>query len=179
MSRYLSISLLCFSALMLMACGSKPSPHGSTSATVAPTIAATTQSSSASNAASGAAAGAAAAAALNGKFCSDWKQGSAKTPPLGGASAAPVAAPPADLKASTETTAAFMKALADQAPAEVKPDFLVLSKFWVDYAALMARNNYDFMRLATDPDFEKVTSGSASMEKAQTNIQAWVAKSCG
>ena len=34
------------------------------------------------------------------------------------------------------------------------------------------------MRLATDADFEKVMSASGNMEKANTNIQAWMAKNC-
>lgn len=174
MSRLLVFAVL--ASVLFAACGDEESA-APTAATATVTAASASASPASSSSAQGAAAGAAAAAALHGKFCGDWKQSSAKTPPVGGTGAAPVS-PGADMKTSVETTAAFMKTLADQAPSEVRADFQVLSKFWGDYAALMARNNYDFMRLAMDPDLEKVMTGSEDLDKATGNIEAWVKKNC-
>ena len=125
------------------------------------------------------AAGAAAASSL--KFCSDWKQGSAKVSTFGapGAGApAAIGTPAADLKSSIEYTTAFMKGLADQSPSEVKPDFQVLANFWVGYSTVLARNNYDFSRAAADPDFSKTMASATDMQKATTNIQTWMTKNC-
>lgn len=185
MSRHVPLILITLLGLVAAACsGAKATPEATNAArtTASPTVTATAAvataaSGSTANAAQGAAAGAAAAAALNGKFCADWTQGSSKAPPVGGAPAP--GAVPADFKASVETTAAFMKTLADGAPAEVKPDFQVLSKFWGDYATVMARNNFDFMRAATDPGFQAVATGGEGVQKANANIQAWMAKNCG
>ncbi|MFA7297979.1 MAG: hypothetical protein WC211_12470 [Dehalococcoidia bacterium] len=164
------------SALVLSAaCGTQSPPRADATPT-GTTAPVTSTSSSSANAAQGAAAGAAAAAALHGKFCSDWKQSSAKTPPGAAGAAAPATAP--DMKAGVETTAAFMKTLAEQAPAEVKPDFQVMATFWGEYAALMVRNNYDLMRAATDPDFEKVMTRSEDLNRATANIDAWMTKNC-
>ena len=104
------------------------------------------------------------------------------------APAAPAEAAPAagagtpsanSLKDGMETTTAFMKAMAEGAPTELRPDFQTLAKFWSDYAAVMARNNYDFARVAMDADFQKVAAGSDGVDKASANIQAWVQKNCG
>ncbi len=179
MPRRMPLILIALLSLAVTACsgtGGTPEPTAAAKATAPAAL--TSSPGTSSNAAQGAAAGAAAAAALQGKFCADWTQGSAKAPPVAGGATA-MGASPADLKVGVETTASFMKALADQAPTEIKPDFLVLAQFWTNYAAVMARNNFDFMRAATDPEFQKVASGADGLEKANANIQAWMTRNCG
>jgi hypothetical protein len=74
-----------------------------------------------------------------------------------------------------------LKTFVSQAPAEIRPDFEVLAKFWSDYAAIMARANYDFLQLAQDPEFQRLAtaaSADASLQQATTNIQNWVQRNC-
>ena len=173
MPRYVVILTLFVAALVSAACGGKASPKEASPAGSAP---ATTASNPWSNTTQGVAAGAAAASALRGKFCADWRQNQTKTQPIGAGAASPPSA--ADMKANFETTAAFLKALSEHAPAEVKSDFQVISTYWSDYSALMAKNNYDFMRSATDPELPKVMARSEEVGKASSNIDAWMKKNC-
>ena len=120
MTRTYWYAALAVLGLSLLGCGGKT--EGSATATTT----AASRSSSASNTAQGAAAGAAAATALNSKFCGDWRQNAAKTPSVGRGAPAPAAGagtPSANsLKDGMETTTAFMKAMAEGAPTELRPE---------------------------------------------------------
>ena len=73
-----------------------------------------------------------------------------------------------------------MKALADQAPAEIKGDFQVYAKFWSDYVAVMTKANYDFSKMGTDPELQKAMQAMSDpkLQQATVNIQTWMQKNC-
>ncbi|TAK77337.1 MAG: hypothetical protein EPO16_05570 [Dehalococcoidia bacterium] len=161
-------------ALLLAACGGdkEAAPTSSTGGTDSPAPA-----GKSTGAPAGAPAGAAAgvAAALGGGFCGEWgalAAQSAKLTAPGGT--------PGSLKESFDATNAYMKALADKAPAEIKGDFQLYAKFWSDYSAVMAKANYDMMKAATDPEMQKALEAMADpkLDKAGANISAWVEKNC-
>jgi hypothetical protein len=158
--------------LLTLACNSNAAPTSSSS-TAAPTAASTVAAakSGTSNAAAG--------AVLGAKFCSDWTDVSAKTP-AGGASLGAGTGQSTDaFKASVEASKAQMQALADQAPAEIKPDFQVYAKFWADYANAMGKANYNFVAAAQDPAFlTLMQNSSASLGTAAQHIQAYMVKNC-
>lgn len=100
------------------------------------------------------------------------------------ASARSMAGPPAGAATDMRTTMTnldqSLKTMVASAPAEIRPDFQVMAKYWGDFAAIMTKANFDLMKAAQDPDFVKLAEGSATadVEKASKNIDAWVAKNC-
>jgi hypothetical protein len=69
--------------------------------------------------------------------------------------------------------------MVDTAPAEIRPDFQVIAKFWGDYTAAMTRANGDFAKLAQDAEFMKMMeTGSTTVAAAGKNIDAWTQKNC-
>lgn len=73
-----------------------------------------------------------------------------------------------------------MHALAAQAPAELRADFQVFAKGFGDFNAAMAKANYDFTKMATDPELRKAAEAMSEprMEQASKNIQTWMEKNC-
>lgn len=166
-------------ALVSLACSSdQPTPTTANATAPASTAAATVAATK--SGASGTVGGAAAGALLGAKFCSEWTDVSAKTPSGAPAAAgAATAQPAADLKASIEASKASMQALADQAPAEIKPDFQVYAKFWSDYATVMAKANYSYIGAVQDPAFLTLMQGSStSLQTASAHIQTYMLKNC-
>lgn len=157
-------------ALLLTACGGDKEATPASSANGA---ASATPAGKSAGAPSGAAAGV--AAALGGGFCGEWgalaAQSARLTAPTG---------PSTNVKESFEVANAYMKALADKAPAEIKGDFQVYAKFWSDYSAVMAKANYDMTKIATDPEMQKAMEAMADpkLDKAGANISAWIEKNC-
>ena len=171
MSRKLgSILAAAVVGLVITACGGDEEATPSASATTANP----TSMSSPTAAASAPAGGAAIAGALGG-FCGDWAAVAAQTSKL----AAPAGAT-TDIKASVESTNAYLKALADKAPADVKADFQLFAKAWSDVTVIMAKSNYDMMKAASDPEFQKVMQAMSDpkLQKASENISLYVSKNC-
>ena len=110
------------------------------------------------------------------KFCGDWAGLAAQTAKVQGQPTGSAA----EIKTSFEATNAYMKALADQAPADIKGDFQVYAKFWSDYVSVMAKANYDFSKMATDPELQKAMQAMSDpkLQQATVNIQNWMQKNC-
>jgi hypothetical protein len=85
-----------------------------------------------------------------------------------------------DLRTSMEALDRNLKTFVAQAPSEIRPDVEVLAKFYSEYAAIMVRANYDFMRLAQDPEFQRLATAASApaLQQATTNIATWVQKNC-
>ncbi|MDA0301939.1 MAG: hypothetical protein O2822_05375, partial [Chloroflexi bacterium] len=50
---------------------------------------------------------------------------------------------------------AYLKALAESAPADIKPDFTTYAQWWTDFSGHMTRVNYDFSKVATDTELQR------------------------
>ena len=109
-------------------------------------------------------------------FCGDWGAVAAQSAKL----TAPSPGSTAGMKESFDQTSAYMKALADKAPAEIKGDFEGFTKLWTDYSAVMAKANYDMTKMATDPDLQKAMAAMSDpkLQQASVNISTWVQKNC-
>ena len=169
MSRFsVRIGFVLVLTLLLAACGGKKSEVATAPTRTAsePTAAATVRGATT----------APGVPALSSRFCGDWTGMAAQTAKFSGQPSGPAT----DLKTSLEATTALMKASADQAPAEIKADFQVYAKFWSDYAAVMAKANYDFSKIATDTEMQKMMQSMSDpkLQQAGLNIQAWVQKNC-
>jgi hypothetical protein len=155
--------------LLVVACGGDKK----TAATAAPPSPNTASSPAAATTAATVAAGG--NAVVSNAFCGDWgavaAQSAKLTAPTGQA---------ASMKDSFDATNAYLKALADKAPADIKGDFQVYAKFWSDYATVMAKANYDMTKAATDPDLQKAMQAMSDpkLQQASINIGTWVQKNC-
>jgi hypothetical protein len=85
-----------------------------------------------------------------------------------------------DLEASVKQAETFFKQLADKAPAEIKSDFKVYADAFAAYAKVMAKYDYDFTKLMSDPEAEKALEAlnDPKLEQAGKNIEAWIDKNC-
>jgi len=163
--RLAAVSLM---ALLLAACsGTKTDVTGTPTGGAAATTAAGTAQATTTTPAG---------LAASSKLCSDWAATAAQQAEVSGQPTGSSA----DTKADFDAMAAYMKALADQAPAEIKGDFQVYAKFWSDYAAVMAKANYDVTRMATDPEMQKAMQAMSDpkLQQATVNIQNWMQKNC-
>lgn len=168
---------LLFLALALAACSGGSSgkksetPAAATRGASEATAAATAQAATAAS-------GAAGAPSANVAFCTGWGTAAAAAP--SGPPAGTAATSPTSLKTSIEAGVAAMNSAAAQAPAEIRSDFQLYAKAFSDYAAVMAKANYDFTRLATDPDLQKSLQAltDPKVQQAAQNIQAWAQKNC-
>ncbi len=167
------IAVIAFAAL-IVACSDDPEPAATATPTAA--AAASTATSTATTAGAGAAGGAGVGAALaGGRFCGDWATLASQSARLTTPSTSP-----ADIKQSVDTTTTYLKTLGDTAPSEIKADFQVFAKFWSEFATVLAKANYDMMKVATDPEAQKAMQAMAApeLQQAGTNITTWVQKNC-
>lgn len=140
------------------------------SATAAPKTAATT----AATAAPKAGVPAITSATFKQAICTDYRSMASQVP---GAAGPPTSSSSAPLDVAG--TQAVFKQMVDAAPPELKPDFTVMAKFFGEYTAAMSRAGGDMMKLAQDAQFmQTMQNGTAEMEKAGANVEAWQKKNC-
>ncbi len=110
-------------------------------------------------------------------FCGEWVKASADAAK---ATSGGIGANPNDLKATVEQTNAFFKTAADRAPSEIRADMQVFAQVWTTLASALQKANYDFTKLATDPDAQKTLQSlsDARLMQASKNIEAWAQKHC-
>ncbi len=168
-------------ALLLAACGGG---KATATPTAAPTTAATAAAATATAAASGTAAGggsSGAGASAAAGFCGDWGKMVVNAAAATGLGSASASGTPTDMKTSIEQTTAFVQALSNNAPSEIKADFQVYAQFWTQFASAMAKANYDFTKVATDPTVQAAFQAlnDPKFEQATQHIDAWVTQNCG
>jgi hypothetical protein len=178
----IAIALLTLALGASVACGSKKAEE-------APKAAATAAGSTAASATAAPKAAATAAASTQGipggapaitsatfakAICNDYKGLASGVP---GAAGPPTSPSAANLDATATQT--VFKQMVEAAPPELKPDFTVMAKYFGDYSAAMSRAGGDMMKLAQDAQFmAAMQNGTADIEKATKNIEAWQAKNC-
>jgi hypothetical protein len=179
----LATTLLLLLTAVFTACGGDDEEDTTpTAATAAPAATqAATAPAKATSAASSGGGGGAGGGAVFAAMCSEWQNVQSQTTAFSGPPAGGTMPQPGDLRTSMEALDRNLKTFVSQAPAEVRPDFEVLAKFWAEFAAIMARANYDFLSLAQDPEFQRLATAAgsdAALEQATTNIQNWVQRNC-
>lgn len=158
--------LVAATTLILGAFGDSATPApASTAAAGTPTVAATARGDS-----SAPAGGAA--------FCTGWAQAAAQ--------AARASGPPSgvggvnDMKATLEHASSALNSIAGTAPTEIRADLQLYAKAFGEFNTAMAKVNYDFMKMASDPAAMKAAEAMSDpkFEQAGKNIEAWMTKNC-
>lgn len=174
------VAILAFALATAIACGSKKTEETpKTAATAAATAAAsaTAAPKTAANAPGSGSAGALpgiTTATFKQAICQDYRSLASNVP---GAAGPATGGSPAGLDAAAVQTT--FRQMVDAAPAELKPDFTAMAKYFGEYTVAMSRAGGDIMKLAQDPQFmQTMEAGAAEMEKASKNIEAWQKKNC-
>lgn len=112
-------------------------------------------------------------------FCADWFGLAAESGKFAAAQNASAGRSDA-LRASVDATTAYLKALAESAPRDIKADFTTYAQWWTDFSAHMTRVDYDFSKVATDIELQRAMQATTEPEftRASANISAWVQKNC-
>jgi hypothetical protein len=112
-------------------------------------------------------------------FCADWFKLAAESARFSAAQNATPAQPEV-LRSSVEATTSYLKTLAGSAPADIKTDFTTYAQWWTDFSVQMTRVNYDFSKVASDPELQKQMQATTEPKFAQASakISAWVSKNC-
>ena len=167
--RAVVLGLIGATTLLLAACSA-----GKPAATPTPTV---DHSAHATGTASGSATAATSTAPAG--FCVDWFKLSAESARFSAAQNASPAQPEV-LRSSIEATTSYLKSLAQTAPPDIKTDFTTYAQWWTDFSADMARVNYDFTKVTSDPALQKAMQATTEpkFSQASANISAWVSKNC-
>lgn len=112
-------------------------------------------------------------------FCADWSRLAAESSKFNTAQSSS-AAKRAELKASVDTTTGMLRALAETAPAEIRPDLATYAQWWEGFSTALARVSYDFTRVSSDAELQKAVQATTSdgMTEASARIAAWVEQNC-
>lgn len=84
------------------------------------------------------------------------------------------------MKATLEQASSALNSIAGTAPADIRADLQLYAKAFGEFNTAMAKVNYDFMKIATDPELQKAMQAMTDpkLEQAGKNIQAWAEKNC-
>lgn len=111
-------------------------------------------------------------------FCADWfhladETAKLSAPPAGAARAG-------EMRKSVEATAAYLRALSDSAPDEIRGDFARYSTWWTAFADAMARVDYDLTRIAGDPGLQQAVRAASdpAFTQSSARVTAWVRDHC-
>ena len=111
-------------------------------------------------------------------MCSGWGQAAAQAqrasgPPTG-------AGGTTDMKATLEQASSALNSIAGTAPADIRADLQLYAKAFGEFNTAMAKVNYDFMKMASDPAAMKAAEAMSDpkFEQAGKNIEAWMTKNC-
>jgi hypothetical protein len=87
-----------------------------------------------------------------------------------------------DVKSTLRQLDAYYKELAATVPSEIRAEFKVLADFWAEYSKVLAKYDYDFMKMAADPGaagaFAKLEDSAEKLEAASEKIQTWFTRNC-
>lgn len=112
-------------------------------------------------------------------FCADWFGLAAESGKFAAAQNASTGQPGA-LRASVQATTAYLKTLAESAPDDIRADFTTYAQWWTDFSGHMTRVDYDFAKVAGDPELQRAMQATSEPKftQASARISAWVQKNC-